>query len=52
MIMKERYLKILIDKEKEAEINFKTDNKKAMQSKSIYAAATRERIAFEEGMKK
>lgn len=50
--MKDRYLEILKAKEKEAEINYKTDNKKAMQSKSIYAAATRERIAFEEGMKK
>ena len=49
--MKERYLEILKAKEREAELNFKTDNKKAMQSKSIYAAATRERIAFETGMK-
>jgi len=49
--MKERYLKILIDKEKEAELNYKIDNKKAMQSKSIYSAATRERMAFEEGMR-
>ena len=50
--MKERYLEILKAKEKEAELNHKTNVKAYLQSKSIYAAATRERIAFEEGMKK
>jgi len=49
--MKERYLKILIDKENEAELNYKAASKTEKQMKSIYSAATRERMAFEEGMR-
>jgi hypothetical protein len=50
--MKDRYLEILKSKEKEAELNYKTAVKAYFQTKSIKAAATRERIAFEEGMRK
>lgn len=49
--MRDRYLKILQDKEKEAKANHEEAAKKALTAKSIYAAATRERMAFEEGMK-
>lgn len=47
----ENYLKILKAKEKESDHNLKESFKKYQQDKQIKAAATRERIAWEEGMK-
>lgn len=49
--VQETYLKILCDKELEAVYNLKESFKKYQQDKQIKAAATRERIAWEEGMK-
>ena len=49
--VKENYLKILYDKEKEADLNMLEAFKKYQQYKQIKAAATRERISWEEGMK-
>ena len=49
--VQENYLKILKVKEKESDYNLKESFKKYQQDKQIKAAATRERIAWEEGMK-
>ena len=49
--VQEKYLNILKAKEKEADYNLKESFKKYQQDKQIKAATTRERLAWEEGMK-
>ena len=49
--MKDKYLKILKEKEAETKANHEDLAKKAKTAKMLYMAAIRERIAFEEGMR-
>lgn len=50
--LRNNYLKILAEKEEEADHNLKETFKKYQQAKQIKAAATRDRMAWEEGMGK
>lgn len=46
-IDEEKYLKLLVTKEEDADYNLREAHKKYIQAQQIKAATTRERIAYE-----
>ena len=47
----EKYLKLLVTKEEDADFNLREAHKKYIQAQQIKAATTRERLAFENRLK-